>query len=119
MKLLLAYLISLNSEWRGAKIRVITVIDDPEGKKQAEENIAKHMKEIRFGKGAEIIVREHPAQKTREIVHKYSKDADLVVLGMDEPKEGLESEYAEDIEELISPLGACLLIRNTESEELL
>jgi len=119
MMLLIAHLISLHTDWRNPLIRLITVIDDPEGKEQAEKNIDGLLKEARLKKKALVLTREDPEQPISDIIHETSKDTDLTILGLGLPNEGEETNYALKLDDFIEHLGSVLMVRSVETEELL
>lgn len=119
MMLLIAHLISLNPEWKNAHIRLLTLIDDPEGKEQAQKNIDNLLKKARLKKDPIVLTKNSADQPVSEVIYEHSKDSDLTILGLGIPEEDMESDYASRLNELIKSLGTVLLVRSVETEELL
>jgi amino acid transporter len=119
MMLLLAHLISLHHDWKSPRIRMLTLIDDPEGKEQAKKNIDNLLKKARLKKEPVILTKERPDQPVSEVVYENSKDTDLTILGLGIPEEGEEEEYAERLNSFVKSLGSVLMVRSVETEELL
>ncbi len=118
MMLLIAHLISLHSDWKNSHIRLLTLIDDEEGKEKAENNINSLLKEARLKKEA-VVLTKKDGKSNFELIREYSEQTDLTILGLGVPEEGQEAAYAMRIQDLIRSLGSALLVRSVETEELL
>jgi len=111
LMLLLAYLLSRNTEWRNARIRILSVASNQMAKEQTERFLAKLIPEIRIA--AEIEVRIKPeSMSVVEMIHEESADVDLVMLGLALPEEGQEGAYAERIAELAEGLASFFFVHN-------
>lgn len=119
MMLLLAHLFSLHHDWRNAHIRLLTLIDHPEGKEKARENIDNLLREARLKKEPVILTKDRPDQPVSEVMRRNSGGTDLTILGLGLPESGAEAEYAARLREIIDPLGSVLMVRSVETEELL
>lgn len=111
LMLLLAYLLSRNTEWRNARIRILSVASKQMAKEQTERFLAKLIPEIRIA--AEIEVRIKPeGMSVVEMINEESADVDLVMLGLALPEEGQEDAYAERIAELAEGLPSFFFVHN-------
>jgi hypothetical protein len=113
LMLLLAYLLRLNSGWRGARICVRSVARDEEERRLQLEGLAKLLPETRIGAESEVIVK--PADRSiMEVLHQTSAEADVVFLGLQEPEPGGEAAYADRIIELSGRLNTCIFVRSAD-----
>jgi amino acid transporter len=111
LMLLFAYLLRLNPGWRDARIFVRSVARDEEERRLQLDGLAKLLPEARIGAETEVLVKPDELTIT-EILHRVSADADVVFLGLQEPKQGEESAYADRIVELASGLNTCIFVRS-------
>ena len=111
LMLLLAHLLQLNPEWRNSKIFVRSVARDEDERLLQLEGLAKLLPEARIGAETEVLVKPDELSIT-EILHRISADADVVFLGLKEPKHGGESAYADRIIELAEGLNTCIFVRS-------
>ncbi len=111
LMLLLAYLLSSNTEWRNARIRVLSVASNQMAKEQTERFLSKLIPEIRIAAEIEVMIKPEEASVV-EMIHKKSADVDLVVLGLAMPEEGQEEVYAERIAELAEGLPSFFFVHN-------
>ncbi|MBU1625773.1 hypothetical protein KKB18_00210, partial [bacterium] len=119
LMMLLAYLISLNEEWADARVRVIRIINNPEGLEKAQENIQNLLDNMRLPAEALIIAKDTPDQPIEELLSKYSKETGLTILGIGQVENGKEKEYAARIDTLIKSLSTVLLVRSSGVGDLL
>jgi len=111
LMLLLAYLMTRNPEWRGAKVQVMGVASNDHAREETERQLAKLIPEIRIDAEIEVIVKAKEST-IREIIHSRSREADIVFLGLAVPEEGQEQAYAARLVELSEGLGTVIFVRN-------
>ncbi len=111
LMLLLAYLLSRNTEWRNARIRILSVASNPMAKEQTERFLAELIPEIRIAAEIEVMIKPEEMSVV-EMIHEESSDVDLVVLGLALPEEGKEAAYAERIAELAEGLPSFFFVHN-------
>ena len=86
LMLMLAHFIQSNAGWARARVRVVTVVDDPkeiEGRRKALKGL------LTAGRvRAEVLVMDgsKESKPALEVLRQRSKRADLVILGVDRPK---------------------------------
>jgi amino acid transporter len=85
LMLLLAHLLSTNREWEGVQVRLLRVVDDPEGLTPAEEALSRLAHDARLEVTPKVIVSEEPFPR---VLRAHSCDATCVFLGFDLPPEG-------------------------------
>ncbi|HKL27481.1 MAG TPA: hypothetical protein VJ910_14745 [Desulfuromonadales bacterium] len=111
LMLLLAYLLSRNPEWRGARIRILSVASNQLMKEQTEGFLHRLIPEIRIE--AEVSVRvKQKHEVIPEIMMQESAEADVVLLGLATPEAGKEQEYVERLETLAAGLPTCFFVHN-------
>ncbi len=117
--MLLAHLISRHPTWDGVKIRLLRIINSEEGRAQTQAHMQELLTRVRVEAEPIALVKETPGQPVMEIITKWSKDADLTLLGMDDPEPAKAEEYANRLNDLISAVGTTLLVRSGHHDELL
>ncbi len=111
LMLILAYLLRLNTEWLDARIFVRSVARDEEERARQLESLSGLIPEIRIGAESEVIVKP-PEKSVMEVMHEVSRDASIVFLGLQEPKFGAESDYADRIIELAEGFPTAIFVRS-------
>jgi ACT domain-containing protein len=113
LMLLLAYLLNLNSEWKDANIVIYTVILKEADIEFMQQNLTKLLNDVRIIAEPKVIVK--PKEKSvTEIIHDYSKDADIVFMGLRLPEPGEEEDYYQRLNELSEGLKVTVFVRNGE-----
>ena len=111
MMLLLAYLLRLSGEWGDARLVVHSVVATEEEQTDMTMNLSLLIPEARMQAETQIVVRQ-PGETVADIIHRESRDADVVFLGLMEPEEGAEAEYADRLVELAEGLRTTIFVRN-------
>jgi hypothetical protein len=112
MLLLLAHLLSLNREWRGGQINIKSFAKDEEEKKVTEEGLARMIPEIRIKANTEVFLLPLD-QSVSDLIKARSADAEVVFMGLAEPKPGEEETYARRMLELVPDLPHVVLVKNS------
>ncbi len=110
MLLLFAHLMSANPEWSGAEIKVKSIASNAMTFEQSETGLKELIQRSRIRARTEVIRRPEGAT-VQEIIHQHSSAADLVFLGLREPKPGGEEAYAERLYSLVEGLPTVMLVR--------
>ena len=113
MMLLLAHLLNLNPEWRHAKIYVRTIIYSESEQIIMNKKIKTLISDSRISAESDVILNKEKKDVT-ELMHRTSKNANIVFLGLALPESGSEIEYAEKLDKLVSGFKAAILVRNVE-----
>jgi len=112
LMLLLAYLLSLNREWKEAKVIVRSIVEDASEQKNMANSLTFLIQETRIQAETEVVVK--PKDKAvSDVIHSYSRNSDIVFLGLIEPEQGKESDYAEQMKNLVSGLNTTIFVRNS------
>ena len=111
LMLLLAYLLTLNSEWRDAKILVHSIARDEEEQTNQLAALADLIPETRINAESKVILK--PSDQTiAEVIHDNSRNADVVILGLMEPEPGAESDYADRLTNMVEGLKTTIFVRS-------
>jgi amino acid transporter len=113
LMLLLAHLLSLNDEWKNAKIIIHTIILREEDREFMLKNVQDMIDEVRIKAEAKIIIKPQDKSVT-EVIHENSRNANLVFMGLKLPFEGEEKDYVVRLEELSDGLETTVFVRNAE-----
>ncbi len=113
LMLLLAHLLSLNSEWKNAKIFIYTVILREEDREFMLKNVQDMINEVRIKAEPKIIIKPTDRSVT-EIIHEHSRNANLVFMGLNIPQKGEERKYVTRLNELSNGLKTTIFVRNAE-----
>lgn len=111
LMLLLSYLLTCNSEWRDARIRILSIASNELMKSHTEQALAYLIPRVRIDADIEVTVR-CGKENIQDIIRQKSFVADVVFLGLAIPEEGKEEEYAVRLRNLVEFLPTCFLINN-------
>jgi hypothetical protein len=111
LMLLLAYLLNLNADWNDARIYLRAIAKDEAEHRSQLSSLDELLTEVRIPAEVEVFLK--PGGKSiPEIVSEHSRNADVVFLGMREPKPGTEADYADRMIELSRNLKTTVFVRN-------
>ncbi|MDP2470490.1 MAG: hypothetical protein Q8W46_06480 [Candidatus Palauibacterales bacterium] len=91
LMLTLAYLLQTSVDWRAADVCVKMLVPTPEAAAGARPNLEAIVRSMRCGARAEVLVSD--GRPFIEIMKDSSRDADLILLGMQEPDEEFLTYY--------------------------
>ena len=94
--LLLAYLLRSNLDWCEAQVNLKLVVEDETAAQLARENVNNLFDELRLGIQVKVIVDDE--RPFPQILRESSQQADLIFLGLPEPK----VDFVPDYERLMS-----------------
>lgn len=112
MLLLLAHLLSLDREWRGCRINIKSIARDEREKQETESGLARMITEIRIKAETEVCLLEE-GQSISDLIKESSVDAEVVFMGLAEPREGEELDYARRMLKLVPDLPNVVLVKNS------
>lgn len=113
LMLLLTHLLSLSSEWKNAEIVIHTIILVEEDREFMLKILKEMISEVRIKAEPKVIIKPKDKSVT-EIIHEYSRKANLVFMGLDLPHEGEEESYVERLAKLSDGLRITVFVRNSE-----
>lgn len=110
--LLLSHLLSLNADWHNCIITIKSIARTAEEQESIIRQLDTMIPEVRIKCRRQVLLESHEIP-VQEIIHRESRDAEVVFLGLAIPAVGKEPEYAERLEQLIEPLGTVVLVKNS------
>ena len=116
LMVLLAHLITLNWEWSQAKIRLLRLIQNEEGRQPAAQALDELVNAARVDAEVQIIISEDPFC---EIIHRHSGNASIVMLGFNAPEEKDAQAFQDNFEVILSELPTTLLVCSAGETDLL
>ncbi|MBN1295334.1 amino acid permease [bacterium] len=110
--LLLAHLLTLNSEWQNCHVTIKSIARTSEEQQFVTEQFDRMIPELRIDCRRSVLLVEETTS-VQEIILKESKQTEVVFLGLAVPEPGHEEEYAERMESLIQGLGTVVFVKNS------
>ncbi|WP_456425506.1 Na-K-Cl cotransporter [Rhodocaloribacter sp.] len=111
LMMILAYLLRTSLHWRGAEVRIKMVTPTAEAAVVAHHNLERVLSEVRTGAIPDVLVAD--GRPFEEILHASSCDADLVFLGMAEPRDGFVA-YYEQLQRRVAGLPTTVFVLAAE-----
>ncbi|MHA1571530.1 MAG: amino acid permease, partial [Alphaproteobacteria bacterium] len=102
---ILSYLITCNWEWNRSRIRLLRVVDDEAGRDPAREALRHLLDEARIEADVEILVSGAPFP---EVLRRHSRDAALILLGLNLPDEQSAPQWHEATEKMLADMPPAL-----------
>ncbi|NQV26143.1 MAG: amino acid permease [Rhodopirellula sp.] len=117
LMLLLAYLLTLNPEWRHRTIRLLRAVDNETAAEEVEKHLVKLSEESRIAvEASTIVVAEGTDVATT--IQTRSRFSAIVIIGFEAPDEGCEREFFESIESIAGNLPRVILVDSAGGMEL-
>ncbi|MCK4547719.1 MAG: amino acid permease [Candidatus Eisenbacteria sp.] len=111
LMILLAWLLTRNSSWRRAKIKVMSLATTEMMRDQTEAYLRDLISSIRIEAEPEVVVKPGDAS-VAELIQRQSAHAAVVFLGLATPKAGEEEVYAERLKKLAGNLPVVFFVKN-------
>lgn len=115
LMMILAYMLTLNPEWKHARINIREVIDHPGQQTTISEAITQSLKEARIDADIKVIIKQ--GRSFPEILKEYSSESDIVMLGLKYTGEGEEKEHARKIDQLSKVGKVCVFVQNNTLDD--
>ncbi len=116
LMLILAYLLTLNWEWKRVKIRVLRHVKSKQEAKKAEENIDYLIGESRVRAEKKVIISD---ESFKSVLDKHSENAELVLFGFSKPDEEKAHEFYKQFTDLTKNFNRVLLVNSNGEADLL
>ena len=114
LMLLLAHLLVQNEPWRSRPLRLLRIIENEAGRREALAHLQQLLVMARIEAKAQIIV----ASDARVAIHSESRAAAVVFLGFKPPGEGGEARFFSDMEHLAGALPRVIYLHNAGGMKL-
>ena len=115
LMLLLAFLLKADSHWRGAEVKVMTVVNAESEANEAQRNLELLLQTARLEAEARVIRREE--RSIADIMAEQSGRASLAILGFRLPDRGMEHVFHERMTAMLERLPTTLLVHSARSFE--
>jgi amino acid transporter len=115
LMLMLAHLLTRNWEWARARIRILRVVRNEEGREPATTALKDLVEAARIEAAVDVVVSDAPF---KEILHAHSGDAGVVLMGFRVPEEPDVSAFDAHYMDIVSGLPTTLLISSTGEADL-
>jgi len=112
---LFAYLVTLNSAWRGAMLRILRIVSNRAEEGQARTKLKYLVKKARLSAVVDIIVSD---EAPRNIISRMSSRADLVFMGMSEGDAFEFDLYLQKMEGLLRTLPTTVIVLSNGEVDL-
>jgi amino acid transporter len=113
LMLMLAHLLSLNSDWKNSRIFIYTVILVEEDREFMFEILQEMISEVRIKAEPKVIIKPKE-QSINEVIQENSHLSDIVFMGLNIPQSGEEKQYVKRLDELSKGLRTTIFVRNGE-----
>ena len=107
LMLLLAYLLSTDISWRNPRIYLKLVVPDEAAAIAARENIKSYINKLRIDVKSQVYISQ--GRPFADLLRQFSKNADLVFLGMATPSENY-TEYYENLQAKVVGLPSTVFV---------
>jgi amino acid transporter len=112
LMLLLAYLLTLNPLWRGARITVRSIVSSRESLHDMKISLTGLIESTRIKADTDVILK--PDDKPIvDIMRETSRDADVVMIGLSVPEPDEIEDYARRLLEIVEGMPTTVFVRNS------
>lgn len=115
LMLILAYMLTLNTDWEHARIYIHAAVKNEGEKEILTQGIEYSLTEARIAASVNIIIKGE--QSFTKLLKEESSGADIVFLGLKVTEEGEEQEHAAKIEELTDVGKVVVFVQNNSLKE--
>ncbi len=116
LMVIVSHLLTLNYEWRDAKIRLLRMIGHEEGREPATQALKEMIDKARIDADPQVIVSESPFTN---VLHRHSSDASVVFLGFILSEEEGAVEFQSRYEKMLSNMPTALLFCSSGEADLM
>lgn len=111
LMLLTAFLLTGEREWRDARVQVLTVVDDIEHRRQAEDQIVDVLKAARLEARPRVLMRGE--RSITEIMRAESENADLAIIGLSLPDPEHAVEFVARMDAMLEHMPSTILVHSS------
>lgn len=112
LTLLLAYLLTRNSEWRSSEIKIMSAASNEFAQKNTLRYLEAMLKEIRIDAECDVFIKPEDTN-IAELIQSRSAQADVLFLGLAIPEVGAELDYAHRLESLVGEIPVVFFVKNS------
>jgi amino acid transporter len=118
LMVILAYLISRNREWAGAKIRILRVVYSPEEREEANAELLKLIEAARMDVAVKAILQQ-PGENFPDMLWQHSGKSTVVFLGFQTDADTDPVQFQESYTKMLNRMPTTILIQSTGEADLL
>ncbi len=111
LMLLTAFLLTGDPEWRDARVQVLTVVDDIEHRRQAEDQLVAVLKAARLEARPRVLMRGD--RPITEIMRTESAAADLAIIGLSVPEPDRASDFVRRMDAMLEHMPSTILVHSS------
>ncbi|MDH3215064.1 MAG: Na-K-Cl cotransporter [Candidatus Krumholzibacteria bacterium] len=111
LMLLLAYLLTRSPDWRGTRVKVMSIASSEVARTRTEVYLQRLIPDIRIEAEPHVILKPKDLS-IAQLIQRESADAEVVFLGLATPTRGEEQSYAERLEKLAGDLPVVFFVKN-------
>ena len=111
LMLLLTFLLTRNPAWRHTPIRVLSLSSSELAKATTERKLNRLIPDARLQAEVRVILKS-PDETVATVIHRESKNAELVLMGLATPVAGQEEAYARRLDTLAGDLPSVFFAKN-------
>jgi amino acid transporter len=112
LMLLLAWLLTRNSQWRNAELRIISAASSEMARDNTKRYLDNLLNQTRIDARVDVFLK--PTDRNiRSLIHEQSASADVVFLGLAVPPAGKEGEYVLRMRELAADMPVVFFVKNS------
>ncbi len=115
LMLLLAFLLKTDPSWKDARVQVITVVDDIDQRRQAEDQIVAVLQAARLQARPRVLMRG--GRGIKEIMRAESAAADLAIVGFAMPDRDAARETFERLDDMLEHMPSTVLVHSARDFE--
>ncbi len=116
LMIILAHLLTLNSVWCRCRLRLLRQVATPEDVAEDKQEMEWILHEARIQGDIQVAVSSEPF---RQVLKKYSTDADLLILGLERLDENAQQAYFTNTEELLKQMPSAMLVYSSGEADLM
>lgn len=118
LMLLMAHMLCQSPRWRKSRIRVVRIVDSPEGCEGAKQHIQNILDGVRV-EGSALVLAHEKDRDPVDMLAEASRNTGLVMVGMQRPRAEELGEQAMALDRIMRAAGNVLAVRNAEAEDVL
>jgi len=119
LMLILAHILTRSVPWEGAKIRILRLVENEEGRRGVEEHMRNLINSVRVDAVPVVLLKDHSEQPFQSDFHSASRETDLTFLGVPVPKVEAFDSAIRFLEELLQSSPSVLFVRSAETDSIL
>ncbi|RLB59721.1 MAG: hypothetical protein DRI34_00870 [Deltaproteobacteria bacterium] len=118
LMILIAHLISQSEPWRHCTIRLLQVVGHESETRRTEQELQRMLEAARITAKVEVLPPLGEGQTIQQVIRRHSEEADLLILGLQAPREGQEAQFMARMTSFMEGLPSTVLVRSVDIEDI-